>query len=71
MKMILPKAPAAYDASNEEDTRESLRRADRENLKRGDTIYLVRNEIVISSPNGSLWAIKIDDAGVVSTEARS
>lgn len=71
MKMILPKAPAAYDASNEEDTRESLRRADRENLKRGDTIYLVRNEIVIASPNGSLWAIKVDDAGVVSTEARS
>lgn len=71
MKMILPKAPAAYDASNEEDARESLRRADRENVKRGDTIYLVRNEIVIASPNGSLWAIKVDDAGVVSSEARS
>lgn len=71
MKMILPKAPAAYDASNEEDTRESLRRADRENVKRGDTIYLVRNEIIIASPNGLLWAIKVDDAGVVSSEARS
>lgn len=71
MKMILPKAPGAYDASNEEDMRESLRRADRENVKRGDTIYLARNEIVISSPNGELWALKVDDVGAVTTEARS
>lgn len=71
MKMILPKAPPSYDANNEEDMRESLRRADRENIKRGDTIYLVRNEIVIASPNGGLWAIKVDDAGAISTEARS
>jgi len=69
--MILPKAFPKYDAVNEQETREALQQADTKNVKKGDTIYLRRNELVVSAPDGSLWALKVDNAGVVTTEARS
>jgi len=69
--MILPKAVPKYDAVNEQETREALQQADAKNVKKGDTIYLRRNELVVSAPDGSLWALKVDNAGVVTTEARS
>lgn len=69
--MILPKASPKYDASNEQNARDMLNTEDRKNVKKGDTINFTRNELVISAPDGSRWAVKVDNAGVVSTEARS
>lgn len=70
-KLIIPKASPAYSQANEEEMRQALRMADQQNAKKGETLYFVRNEVVIASPNGSLWAIKVDDTGAVSSEARS
>lgn len=69
--MILPKSPATYDQSNEESARQMLNTEDRKNVKKGDTVYFKRNEVVISAPDGSMWALKVDNAGAVSTEPRS
>lgn len=70
-KLILPKAAPAYDQSNEEEARQALRLADQQNAKKGETLYFDRNEVVISAPDGSRWALKVDNAGAVTTEARS
>lgn len=69
--MILPKAQFKYDPNNEEQTRQILNTEDRKNIKKGDTVYFDRNEVILSSPDGSRWAIKVDNAGALSTEARS
>jgi len=69
--MILPKAPPRYDLSNEQNTRDILNTEDRKNVKKGDTINFTRNEVIISSPDGNLWAVKVDNAGALTTEARS
>lgn len=69
--MILPKAQSGYSQSNEDEAREALRQADNRNVKKGDTVYFARNEVIISSPNGSRWALKVSDLGVVTSEARS
>lgn len=68
--MILPKAQPQYDASNEESTRQLLNTEDRKNVKKGDTIYFAKNEAIISSPDGTRWAIKVSDLGIVTAEVR-
>lgn len=70
-KLIIPKASASYEQGNEEEMRQALRLADQQNAKKGETLYFDRNEVVVSAPDGSRWALKVDNAGVVSTEARS
>jgi len=69
--MNLPKASPQYDANNEQNTRDLLNNQDRKTVKQGDTIYFARNEVIISSPDGNRWAVKVDNAGALSTEARS
>lgn len=66
----LPKAAPAYDQRNEEEARQALRLADTQNLKTGQNIYIIRNELIVVSPGGVAWAIKVDDAGAVTTEQR-
>lgn len=68
--MILPKAQTQYDQANEESTRQMLNTEDRKNVKKGDTIYFAKNEVIISSPDGTRWALKVDNAGVVTSEIR-
>jgi hypothetical protein len=69
--MILKGAPGSYDAANEQSVRDALVQEDRRNAKKGETLRFGRNEALIQSPDGSWWALKVDDAGVVSTEARA
>lgn len=69
--MILPKASPKYDISNEQNARDMLNTEDRKNVKKGDTINFTRNEAIISAPDGTRWAIKVDNAGTLSTEARA
>lgn len=69
--MILPKAGPKYDASNESRTRDAIIQWFAKLVRKGDTVRFGRNECLIQSPDGSWWAVKVDDTGALSTEAKT
>lgn len=69
--MTLPSASPQYDAGNENQTRQEIDRELKKRARVGDTLYFNRNEVIISSPDGSKWAVKVADDGTLSTEARA
>lgn len=69
--MSLPNSTPQYNPSNENQTRQEIDRELSKRVRKGDTVYFNRNECVISSPDGSRWAVKVADDGTLSTEARS
>lgn len=71
--MILPKAKPQYDGQDEQGLRDILIREDSRNVKKGADIRLTKSRssdrsprLIVQSPDGSLWALEIDNAGVVS-----
>ncbi len=68
--MNLPKALAVYDQVNEQETRQLLVQENKRAVKKGDTIYFDRNEVILSAPNGSRWALVVSNLGALSTVAR-
>lgn len=66
--MKLPFAPPAYDPEDQQRTRSLSEQADNQNLKRGRDIELSSERLILSSPNGSRWALTVSDAGVPSFE---
>lgn len=62
--MIIRPAPTQYDAREEQDFREEVRRADRENLKRGQDIVLQPGQRIIMASATKWWAVSIDDDGL-------
>lgn len=69
--MNLPKALPAYSQGNESETRQTIMQWFNRLVRKGDTVRFGRNECLIQSPDGSWWAVKVDDTGALSTEARS
>lgn len=69
--MSLPGASPRYDPGNENQTRQEIDREMAKRVRKGDTVYFLRNECIISSPDGSKWAVKVADDGTLSTEARA
>ena len=46
--MILPGAPNAYDRSDQARVRDTIQRADAENLKRGRDVELGRGRLIVT-----------------------
>jgi len=67
--MNLPNATATYDQANEQQARRVLTQEDNKNFKQGKDILLVRERIVLLSPDGTEWALAVSNAGVVSATA--
>lgn len=67
--MILQRAPQSYSREDQDRLRTDLEREDQDNLKRGRDIEMGDGRVIITSPNGSRWALTVDNAGVVGTEA--
>jgi len=69
MSLTLPRAPAAYDAMNEQSVRGLLEAADRECLKRGRDLDLGPPVcgLILVSPNGSRWRLTVGDDGALTT----
>lgn len=62
MRQITP--PRQYDFSNEALFREEAVRADNENLKTRKDAYLIQGErLIMKSPNGTLYAMSVSNAG--------
>ena len=68
--MSLPRAPERYE---QRWATEVLRQLDQQTLNthlRGADVELGPNErIIMRSPNGTRWAITVDDAGAISAAA--
>ena len=62
MTVLLPRAPAQYDQSDQQQLRGALERDAATNLKDGGPYDL-------KSPNGKIWRPSIDNAGTVTWTA--
>lgn len=67
--MNLPVAPPKYSQQDQANVRYVVRMADSQNFKRGRDVELVEERLILSSPDGSRWAISVDNAGVLSAVA--
>lgn len=67
--MILQRAPQTYSRDDQDRLRTDLEREDQGNLKRGRDIEMGDGRVIITSPNGSRFALTVSNAGVVGTEA--
>lgn len=61
--MMLRPAPAAYDRADQASARDALRRADEQNLKRGQDVQFIDNRLIVSSPDGARWVLGVSNAG--------
>jgi len=70
MSLQLPAAPAAYDRQDQASLRLLLQAEDRRTLKRdGDLVLGAGLRLVAVSPNGTRWALGVDDAGATTWTA--
>lgn len=69
--MRLNRAAIAYDREDQDRLRADLEREDERNRKVGQDIDLATDRITLTAIDGSRWAIVVDVAGALSTEAAS
>ena len=67
--MILSSAPAAYDRADQARMRDSLQRADAENLKRGRDVELGRGRLIVTDEATGLRYALTMSAGIVAWTA--
>lgn len=68
--LILPSAPLEYNTRDQANVRKALQEADQQNIKTRRDIYLVQGErLILKSPNGTKYALEVDNSGVLSTTA--
>lgn len=61
--------PPKYDPTDQALLRQSIESADRANLKRNQDIEMGAARIILTSPDGTRYAITVDNSGVLSTTA--
>jgi hypothetical protein len=70
MNVSLPKPTGQYDYQNEVETRRQLETAFNDALSRQETITLQPGQnLVLTSPNGTRYAITVDNTGALGTTA--
>lgn len=67
--MRLPTPQPRYDMRTEAARDRQLEQADAENHKRGRDVEVGRARVVLTSPNGTRYALVVSDAGALSTVA--
>jgi hypothetical protein len=68
--MNLQPAPPQYSRDDQQALRREASRADRENFKKLQDVRLENGErLILKSPNGTLYAVVVSNAGVLSTVA--
>lgn len=65
--MNLPSPPDQYNRDDQSRVRDILGRADTENHKRGRDINVAPGRLILTSPNGTRYAITVSNSGVLST----
>ncbi len=67
--MILPTPARQYDARSEAVRNRELEQADRQSLKVNTDNFMQGGRIILTAPDGSYWALKVSNSGILSTEA--
>lgn len=68
--MKLPRAPAQYSEADQTAVRTELERTDARVLRGGQDVILASGErVVLKSPNGTLFALAVSNAGTLSAVA--
>jgi len=66
--VALPSPPMSYDLSHFNDVYRQIEALDTASLKSGTDIEFKDNRLILVSPNGTKYRIKVSDAGALSTE---
>jgi hypothetical protein len=67
--MKLARPADQYSVSDQAQTRALIERSDEQSYKTFRDVELVDNKLIIRSPNGTRYFIKVDNAGNLSTSA--
>lgn len=68
--MTLPTPPERYSSNIEAQRNRLIQDCDLQNLKRRSDLDLVSGaRIILTSPNGSRWALTVDNAGTLAAVA--
>lgn len=67
--MNLPKPPAAYDATDQAQTRRVLIDNEKRALHIGDNIDLRAAKLILTASDGSRWQVVVSTSGALSTVA--
>lgn len=66
--MRLTTAPDAYNKGDQQSMRRELETADMANFKKGQDVRLQNGErLILKSPNGTLYYLKVANDGTLST----
>ena len=69
MSLVLPRPGDRYERSTEDQRNRLIERADAQSLKRGQDIEVGDARLILRAPNGTRYALTVDNAGVLGTEA--
>ena len=67
MKLAAP--TPGYSRADQQEMRRQLEASDRENHKRNRDVEIGQARLILTSPNGTRYAVTVDNAGVLSTVA--
>lgn len=67
--MKLPTPADKYDRTLASEAHRLIEQADRQNLKRGEDINLGSARVILTSPDGTRYALTVANGGTLSTTA--
>jgi hypothetical protein len=62
----LPPPGDAYDPNNEAQARRAIELADQDNRKTTQDVEISKQRLILTSPDGTRWNIKVSNAGTIS-----
>lgn len=67
MKLALPSQ--SYSVADQRELRRALELEDRRNHKRNADVEIGEGRLILTSPNGTRYAVAVSDTGTISTVA--
>jgi len=67
--MKLPTPGVKYEPGREAERNRQIEASDRFNHKRGQDVEINPGRLILTSPDGTRWAVVVDDMGALSAEA--
>lgn len=65
--MSLPSPPDRWSVTYQSELNRALEELDRNNRKRNSDVFLTRDRLILVSPDGTKFAVTVDDAGALDT----